>query len=566
GIIGIENLNYPDSNFYQGTPDSIFINSKSKNPLLALLEASQDIPGDNQNLIELYRKLGLGINFYELEALTGDVRGGQTDETPIRLKIQGRKGLLEVQLDSMDKDNSQFERKGKDIWTLASAKNLGEILSIEVQVGDLENRGFIDDWLLEKLILKTPDGYGPYEFVVNTWIGDYKDRKQNIVLVPSDTAQKTNSSQETTTDQTPNMVNLTGIVYDESGFALEGIEIRDHLGKSFTETTFSGEFEFGARLLRANAVRLRLMNKRRVSGAGDTEYEAGSLRLDTLIYVDKIGPKGLVLRVKEQRQEQSPEQRPLEQNVPAKYIPPVMVKVEGGTFLMGSPEDEEGRADNEVQHEVRLGNFEIGKYEVTFEEYDRFCEAQGREKPADENYGRGRRPVINVSWMDAVEYCNWLSIQAGYEQVYKKDSKISYQINDKANGYRLPTEAEWEFAAKGGLKSQKTRYSGSNNLSLVAWHGANSVGPSLVGQKEANELKIFDMSGNVWEWCNDWYGDYVLNQIDNPKGIDLGDFRVVRGGAWDYYDNNYFRSSFRYKGVPPEFYYSGIGFRILRRL
>ena len=191
-----------------------------------------------------------------------------------------------------------------------------------------------------------------------------------------------------------------------------------------------------------------------------------------------------------------------------------MVKVEGGTFMMGSPENEPNRDSDETQHRVTLSSFWIGKYEVTFEQYDKFCEATGRSKPDDIGWGRGRRPVTNVSWYDATAFCEWLSSVTG-------------------RTYRLPTEAEWEYAAKGGNRSRGFIYAGDNSIQEVAWYIDNSGGQTHpVGGKRPNELGLYDMSGNVWEWCSDWYGKYSSSPQVNPSGPSGGSNRVIRGGSW----------------------------------
>ena len=150
---------------------------------------------------------------------------------------------------------------------------------------------------------------------------------------------------------------------------------------------------------------------------------------------------------------------------------------------------------------IKVGDFKIGKYTVTFVQYDHYCNEAGKEKPEDQNGGRGNRPVINVSWYDALAYCEWLSKKTGKR-------------------FRLPTESEWEYAAKGGKSSRGYKYSGSNNFDEVGWHEENS-GEMLqpVGIKKGNELGIHDMSGNVWEWCEDWF------DIDK-------DSKILRGGSW----------------------------------
>ena len=208
-------------------------------------------------------------------------------------------------------------------------------------------------------------------------------------------------------------------------------------------------------------------------------------------------------------------------------VPDHMVLVKGGTFQMG---------EKDKTHPVTLSDYMIAKYQLTFEEYDAFCKATGRDLPADMGWGRDKRPVIKVNWFDAVDYCNWRSQQEGLREVYQiKQQMVS--PNWQANGYRLPTEAEWEYAARGGQQSQSFTYSGSNNVDEVAWISRFlGIGGKShpVGEKNANELGLYDMSGNVWEWCWDWYGAYPSKAMEDPKGTDTGSNRVFRGGSWRY--------------------------------
>ena len=234
-------------------------------------------------------------------------------------------------------------------------------------------------------------------------------------------------------------------------------------------------------------------------------------------------------------------------------VPDHMVLVKGGTFQMG--EDKEA-------HQVTLNDFLIAKHQLTFDEYDAFCKATGRELPKDERWGRSNRPVINVNWFDVVNYCNWRSQQEGFSEVYQiKQQQVD--ANWQANGYRLPTEAEWEFAARGGQKSQGFEYSGSNNADEVAWYEENSGDETHpVGEKKANELGLYDLSGNVWEWCGDWYGDYPSKATNDPKGPDTGSYRVLRGGSWDL-GAGYCRVAIRSNDAPS--YADGFyGFRLAR--
>jgi len=202
-----------------------------------------------------------------------------------------------------------------------------------------------------------------------------------------------------------------------------------------------------------------------------------------------------------------------------------MVFVEGGFFSMGCSHDQANCREDELPvHQVKLNDFYIGKYEVTFAQYDGFCDDTGYEKPDDNGWGRGNRPVINVNFEDALVFCKWLSKRSG-------------------KNYRLPTEAEWEYAARGGSKSKDYLYSGSNKPDKVAWFAKGSSDEQdlsklscrthPVGGKHSNELNIHDMSGNVWEWCSDGYDRsfYGKSPIDNPKKA-ISILCVARGGSW----------------------------------
>jgi len=216
---------------------------------------------------------------------------------------------------------------------------------------------------------------------------------------------------------------------------------------------------------------------------------------------------------------------------PTLQVPtPEMVLVEAGTFEMGSSA---GRPEEQPVHTVSITRpFYIARYAVTFEEYDRFCEDTDRQQAEDRGRGRGRLPVINVTWYGAVAYCNWLSQREGLTPCYSGSGK-STECDFSANGYRLPTEAEWEYAARGGHKSLGYLYAGSNDPDEVAWYGANpGDGMHPVGQKKPNELGLHDMSGNLFEWCWDWYGDdyYASSPSADPTGPPTPKVTTVRGG------------------------------------
>jgi len=215
-----------------------------------------------------------------------------------------------------------------------------------------------------------------------------------------------------------------------------------------------------------------------------------------------------------------------------------LINIEGGSFIMGDTWGD-GFPHERPTHEVTLTyDFYLGKYPVTFEEYDKYCMNTRAKRPGDSNWGRGRRPVINVSWWDAIAYCNWLSEKEKLPKAYDdegnlldKDGRITTDPS-KVVGYRLPTEAEWEYAARGGKKSIGYKYSGSNSPDSVAWYESNSGGMTHeVGQMKRNELGLYDMSGNAWEWCSDWYRTYHGFEHTNPYS-NSGSGRVYRGGSW----------------------------------
>jgi len=215
-----------------------------------------------------------------------------------------------------------------------------------------------------------------------------------------------------------------------------------------------------------------------------------------------------------------------------------LIFVEGGTFTMGCTleqgndcQDREGPA-----HQVTVSNFYIGKYEVTQAQWGAIMNNNPSKVKGD------NLPVETVSWTDVQEFLRILNTQIGKH-------------------YRLPTEAEWEFAARGGNKSLGYKYSGSNNVDEVAWYSNNSDGGTRpVGTKQPNELGIYDMSGNVWEWCDDWFGNYPSTPQTDPKGDSSGTKRSDRGGSW-YYDAEWCRVSARSSYAPDGRGHS-LGFRL----
>jgi formylglycine-generating enzyme required for sulfatase activity len=232
-----------------------------------------------------------------------------------------------------------------------------------------------------------------------------------------------------------------------------------------------------------------------------------------------------------------------------------MIFVKGGTFQMGS---NNGYSNEKPVHSVTVSDFYIGKYEVSQKEWK---EIMG----SNPSYWKGDNlPVENVSWYDAVEFCNKKSNKEGLTRCYTGSGKNT-KCNFNANGYRLLTEAEWEYASRGGSRTAHYKYSGSNNIDDVAWYYDNSGNKThQVGTKKPNELGIHDMSGNVWEWCWDWYDEnyYSKSPTSNPKGASSSSFRVDRGGGCKY-DAEYYRVAFR-THEDPNFSVFNLGFRLLR--
>ncbi len=231
---------------------------------------------------------------------------------------------------------------------------------------------------------------------------------------------------------------------------------------------------------------------------------------------------------------------------------PEMVYIQGGTFTMGCTSEQEPDCFSweRPAHEVTVASFFLGKYEVRQGEWESLM----GDNPSNFSDCGSNCPVEDVSWYDVIVYCNRLSEQEGLTPCYYSDQSFStvygktgqtwslpnagevYWLTT-ANGYRLPTEAEWEFAARGGVQSQGYKYAGGDAIDAVAWYSENSGDQTQpVGGKAANELGLYDLSGNVWEWCWDWYdGDYYNERVTcQPQGPNSGDFRVLRGGSWSF--------------------------------
>ena len=272
---------------------------------------------------------------------------------------------------------------------------------------------------------------------------------------------------------------------------------------------------------------------------------------------------------------------------------------------MGS---KDGGSDEKPVHSVTVSDFYISRYEVSVEEFAQFINATGYETDADKNGGSYKwngekwekqagtnwlynaawkkrpasdydHPVIHVSWNDAINYCNWLSKQQNLQPVYTiNGDKISANWN--ANGYRLPTEAEWEFAARSRGKSYKYAWGNGSPDGNVAdetakkeynnwtiWDDYNDgyVHTAPVNQFEQGNLGLFNMTGNVWEWCWDWYDSDYYNEsknATNPKGPNSGSYRVLHGGSWDG-KPSLLRSANR-NGLNPSGRGNYLGFRLSR--
>jgi len=238
-----------------------------------------------------------------------------------------------------------------------------------------------------------------------------------------------------------------------------------------------------------------------------------------------------------------------------------MIRINGGTFLMGSPETEVGRnpTDETPQHKVTVSSFYIAKYTVTQAEYEEIMgDNPSLHKGAD-------FPVEQVTWLNAVDYCNKRSVKEGLTPVYTINGN-NVTWDRKANGYRLPTEAEWEYACRAG--TQTPFYTG-DRIEEAGWYRGNSRDmtdlnryTSAVGQKKPNAFGLYDMHGNVLEWCWDFFAPYTAEAQVDPIGPATGDRRVYRGGCFDFEELNC-RSAYRFRQhVNFRFFYNG--FRVAR--
>jgi formylglycine-generating enzyme len=233
---------------------------------------------------------------------------------------------------------------------------------------------------------------------------------------------------------------------------------------------------------------------------------------------------------------------PSEQSV-EKLVGPQMVRIPEGWFLMGS---EKGQDNERPVHRVWVDAFEFAATQVSRAEYSKFLAATGHREPPhwdDPNFSQQEQPVVAVSWFDAVAYCEWLS-----------------QITLRQ--FHLPTEAEWERAARGGIEQQMYPWGNDPPETLANYSARWKTGPEPVGRAEQNAFGLFDIGANVHEWCSDWFDAsyYSVSEERNPQGPAKGTRRASRGGSWRHY-TKVSRCAAR-SSIPPEFQYADYGFRV----
>lgn len=224
---------------------------------------------------------------------------------------------------------------------------------------------------------------------------------------------------------------------------------------------------------------------------------------------------------------------------------PELIEVVGGTFTMGDQLGT-GEYDELPAHEVTLTDYVIGKTEVTVSQYRAYCDDIGVDMPDEPEWGwDDNAPIVNVSWNDAINYCGWLSGQLG-------------------QSFTLPTEAQWEFAARGGNDSKNYKYIGGDIASKLGWYNDNSDNKTHeVATKKPNELGLYDMGGNVWEWCFDGYkSNYYANSPSvNPKNVERSQSKVLRGSSWFESFSN-LRAANRARNASVHRYFPNGGFRV----
>jgi len=229
------------------------------------------------------------------------------------------------------------------------------------------------------------------------------------------------------------------------------------------------------------------------------------------------------------------------------YFSPV-----SGTVTMGTP----GNPGESPVHTAGVTRFFISRTEVIQRMYRAASGGHESDFPGD------NRPVDSVSWYDAVRFCNRLSLLDGFERCY---DEYTWECDFDKSGYRLPTEAEWELACHGGGTTLYSPGDTENDLAREAWYAANADSASHdTAQRDQNAYGLFDMHGNVAEWCNDYYGEYFPENTDNPTGPVMGTARVIRGGSWKTADPDSLRCASRLF-APPTLVSDTVGFRVVRR-
>ncbi len=234
-----------------------------------------------------------------------------------------------------------------------------------------------------------------------------------------------------------------------------------------------------------------------------------------------------------------------------------MVWVPAGSFTMGTDKESDVSFTHcNPVHRVELDGFWMSATEITQAQYRRVTGVNPSLFKGD-----SLRPVDQVSWYDAIDFCNELSRQSGLEHCYRLASHACYYEKD---GFRLPTEAEWEYACRAGTDTRYYTGERESDLARAGWYLVNSAGSTHpVGRKVPNAWGLYDMHGNVWEWCNDWMAAYTARERKNPSGPLSGDSKVLRGGGW-HYDALGCSSVFRHR-AEPQFRLSMVGFRVVCR-
>jgi formylglycine-generating enzyme required for sulfatase activity len=368
------------------------------------------------------------------------------------------------------------------------------------------------------------------------------------------------------------------LIRQEENFQMSG-EVSDEsalsIGKKLgAQLIVSGSLSSMGHLYR---FRIRALNveSAAVEAATATDISLGDTRVSFLL----SGARPVSVNV--QQQPPTPAVQPALSTTPQLPVPDNFVRINGGAFMMGSPANEPQRIGDETQHQVKVNSFYMGKYLVTQKEYQ---EVMGT-NPS--NFKGDNLPVEMVSWYDAIEYCNKRSQREGLTPAYTIDKSRSDPNNQQerdtlrwlvtwnrnANGYRLPTEAEWEYACRAGtttpfntgnnITTGNANYDGNNPYNNNA-KGEFRRKTTPVGSFAPNPWGLYDMHGNVFEWCWDWYGSYPSWPQIDPRGAVSGSYRVLRGGSWDYIGSS-LRSASRLYFDPSGRVYA-YGFRLVRSL